>query len=66
MADDFSSNKRIAKNTLLLYARMLLLLVVYLYTSRIVLVTLGVEDYGLYKCRWWHCDDVHVPKYGNG
>ena len=44
-----SSNKRIAKNTLLLYARMLLLLVVSLYTSRIVLATLGIEDYGLYN-----------------
>ncbi len=44
-----SSNKRIAKNTLLLYARMLLLLVISLYTSRIVLATLGFEDYGLYN-----------------
>lgn len=44
-----SSNKRIAKNTLLLYARMLLLLVVSLYTSRVVLAALGIEDYGLYN-----------------
>ena len=43
MPDNSSSNKRIAKNPLLLYARMLLLLVVSLYTSRIVLATLGVE-----------------------
>ena len=49
MPDNSSSNKRIAKNTLLLYARMLLLLVVSLYTSRIVLATLGIEDYGLYN-----------------
>ena len=49
MPDNSSSNKRIAKNTLLLYARMLLLLIVSLYTSRIVLATLGVEDYGLYN-----------------
>lgn len=49
MPDNSSSNKRIAKNTLLLYARMLLLLVVSLYTSRIVLATLGVEDYGIYN-----------------
>jgi len=47
--NNVSSNKRIAKNTLLLYARMLLLLVVSLYTSRIVLATLGVDDYGLYN-----------------
>lgn len=49
MPDNSSSNKRIVKNTLLLYARMLLLLVVSLYTSRIVLATLGAEDYGLYN-----------------
>lgn len=49
MSDSLSSNKRIAKNTLLLYARMLLLLVVSLYTSRIVLSSLGFEDYGIYN-----------------
>ena len=49
MLDNSSSNKRIARNTLLLYARMLLLLIVSLYTSRIVLATLGIEDYGLYN-----------------
>ena len=43
------NNKRIAKNTLLLYVRMLFLMVVSLYTSRIVLNTLGVEDYGIYN-----------------
>lgn len=49
MPDNSSSNKRIAKNTLLLYVRMLVLLAVSLYTSRIVLATLGVEDFGLYN-----------------
>ena len=49
MPDNSSSNKRIAKNTLLLYVRMLLLMAVSLYTSRIVLATLGIEDYGLYN-----------------
>jgi len=44
-----SSNKRIAKNTMLLYIRMLLTMAVSLYTSRIVLNTLGVEDYGIYN-----------------
>ena len=44
-----SSNKRIAKNTLLLYFRMLLTIVVGLYTSRVVLNTLGVNDYGVYN-----------------
>lgn len=43
-----SNNKRIAKNTLMLYIRMLLSIVVSLYTSRVVLQTLGVDDYGIY------------------
>lgn len=43
------NNKRIAKNTMMLYIRMLLLMVVSLYTSRIVLNILGVEDYGIYN-----------------
>ncbi len=43
-----SSNKRIAKNALMLYIRMFLTMVVGLYTSRVVLSTLGVEDYGTY------------------
>ena len=44
-----SNNKRIAKNTLFLYFRMILLMAVSLYTSRVVLATLGVEDYGVYN-----------------
>ena len=40
--------QRITKNTLLLYGRMLLIMAVSLYTSRVVLNTLGVEDYGFY------------------
>lgn len=43
-----SSNKRIAKNTVMLYIRMLLSMIVGLYTSRVVLHILGVEDYGIY------------------
>ena len=42
-------NKRIAKNTLLLYFRMLFTMTVSLYTSRVVLNTLGVEDFGIYN-----------------
>lgn len=42
-------NKRIAKNTLMLYGRMLFSMLVSLYTSRVVLNTLGVEDYGIYN-----------------
>lgn len=43
------NNKRIAKNTIMLYLRMFLTMVVGLYTSRVVLNTLGVEDYGIYN-----------------
>jgi len=44
-----SDNKRIAKNTVFLYFRMLLVMGVNLYTSRVVLKVLGFEDYGLYN-----------------
>jgi O-antigen/teichoic acid export membrane protein len=44
-----SNNKRIAKNTLLLYFRMLFLMLISLYTSRVILNALGVEDYGIYN-----------------
>lgn len=43
------NNKRIAKNTLLLYLRLILTMGVGLFTSRVVLNTLGVEDYGVYN-----------------
>lgn len=43
------NNKRIAKNTALLYIRMLLIMSVTLYTSRVVLQVLGVEDFGIYN-----------------
>jgi hypothetical protein len=49
MPERISDNSRIAKNTLLLYLRMLLTLMVSLYASRIILQTLGVSDYGLYN-----------------
>lgn len=52
MAEDckkLTNNKRIAKNTLLLYVRMLFTMCISLYTSRIVLDTLGIEDYGIYN-----------------
>lgn len=42
-----TNNKRIAKNTLLLYFRMLFMMAVSLYTGRVVLNTLGVMDYGI-------------------
>ena len=43
------NNKRIAKNTLLLYFRMLFMMLVSLYTSRVILNVLGVEDFGIYN-----------------
>lgn len=47
MAEAKTDNKRIAKNTLVLYARMLFTMLVGLFTSRVVLNTLGVTDYGI-------------------
>lgn len=44
-----SKSKRIVKNTLVLYVRMILIMVVSLFTSRVVLQTLGVDDYGIYN-----------------
>lgn len=49
MGDYSSNNKRLAKNTLFLYLRMILTMAIGLYTSRIVLKTLGVSDYGVYN-----------------
>ncbi|MCR5351941.1 MAG: hypothetical protein K6E35_05560 [Bacteroidales bacterium] len=42
-------SRRIARNTLLLYFRMLLLMFIGLFTSRVVLRTLGIEDFGVYN-----------------
>ena len=44
-----SNTKRIAKNTLMLYFRQILIMIVSLYTVRVVLNTLGAEDYGIYN-----------------
>ena len=41
--------KRIAKNTMFLYFRMIIIMAVSFYTVRIILDTLGVEDYGIYN-----------------
>ena len=45
MAEE-NSNKRIARNTILLYTRSLINLVIGLYTSRLTLDALGIPDYG--------------------
>lgn len=49
MFDNLISNSRIAKNTLFLYLRQILILFVSLYTVRVVLRVLGAEDYGIYN-----------------
>lgn len=43
------NNKRIARNTLFLYIRMGIVLLISLYTTRVVLRVLGTEDYGIYS-----------------
>ena len=48
MSDNINT-KRIAKNTMMLYIRMILIMVVTIYMSRIVLKVLGIEDYGTYN-----------------
>ena len=49
MSEVSANNKRIAKNTLMLYVRMFFTMAVSLYTSRVVLNTLGIADYGVYN-----------------
>ena len=44
-----SSNKRLAKNTVLLYMRTLVVMVISIFTSRVILQSLGIEDYGTYN-----------------
>lgn len=41
------NNKRMAKNTIMLYMRMMVLVLIGLYTSRVILQSLGVENYGI-------------------
>lgn len=48
MGVELSNNRRIAKNAIALYVRMLLSTLITLYTSRVVLDMLGVEDFGIY------------------
>lgn len=44
-----SDNKRIAKNTIYLYFRMILMMLVSLYTLRVILEQLGTDDFGIYN-----------------
>ena len=47
--DQTNNYSRIAKNTVFLYARMIIVLLVSIYTTRVVLSVLGVDDYGIYN-----------------
>lgn len=49
MDNNQSNNKRIAKNTIALYIRMLFSMAVGFYTSRVILNVLGISDYGIYN-----------------
>ena len=49
MSDTQSNNKRIAKNSIFMSLRMLFVLIVSLYTTRVILNVLGVDDYGKYN-----------------
>lgn len=49
MDKQIESNKRIAHNTMILYTRMLFTVGISFYTSRVILTSLGVSDYGLYN-----------------
>lgn len=49
MSNNSASNKRIAKNTLFLYFRSIFLILITLYTSRVILQSLGVSDFGIYN-----------------
>ncbi len=48
-SNSIGNTKRIAKNTILLYLRMFFIMAITLYTSRVVLNALGVEDFGIYN-----------------
>ena len=49
MENKSTNTKRIFKNTIVLYARMIVIMLIALYSSRIILQALGIDDYGLYN-----------------
>lgn len=49
MSDNAQNNKRIAKNTIVLYIRMIVMMAISFYTTRVILEALGVDDYGIYN-----------------
>lgn len=48
MVDNIAQKKKIVKNTFVLYIRMIFLMLINLYTTRVILQALGVNDYGIY------------------
>ena len=53
MSESFApDHRRVMRNTALLYFRMALMMCINLYTSRVVLQVLGVEDYGIFYVVW--------------
>ena len=52
-----SNNNLIVKNTAFLYFRMIFSMGITLYTSRLILTTLGIEDFGIYNVieAWFQC-----------
>ena len=49
MSNNSANSKRIAKNTFVLYVRMIFLMIISLYTSRVILKALGIDDFGVYN-----------------
>ena len=49
MSESISNNRRLAKNTVYMYIRMVFLMAIGLYASRVILQTLGISDYGIYN-----------------
>ena len=72
MDNNIQKNKQIARNTLFLYFRMLFIMCISLYTSRVILEALGVSDYGIYNvvggfvamfATYQFPDSVHIRRY---
>ena len=57
-SDNNKKNNRIVKNTIVLYFRMLFLMAISLYTGRVVLDVLGIDDYGIYKAKYFDQSDL--------
>ena len=49
MSEQSGANKRLAQNTIFLSIRMVIVLCLNLYTTRVTLKALGVDDYGIYN-----------------